>query len=149
MDQLSYKTISANKDTADKKWVVVDADSAVLGRFASQIASIIRGKHKTNYTPNADCGDYVIILNAEKVRLTGKKMTDRVHVRHTGYPGGQRFATPREILAKFPTRLLEQAIKGMLPNNRLGRRLFHNMFVYAGTEHPHEAQQPTPITLKY
>ncbi len=149
MDQLSYKTISANKDTADKKWVVVDADSAVLGRFASQVASIIRGKHKTNYTPNADCGDYVIILNAEKVRLTGKKMTDRVHVRHTGHPGGQRFATPREILAKFPTRLLEQAIKGMLPNNRLGRRLFHNMFVYAGTEHPHEAQQPTPITLKY
>ncbi len=147
MDTLSYKTISANKATAQKQWVVIDAENEVLGRLSSKIASLIRGKHKTNFTPNADCGDNVIVINAEKVRLTGKKMTDKVYVRHTGYPGGQRFATPREVLAKNPRGVVEAAVRGMLPKNRLGRRLFTNLHVYAGSEHPHGAQQPNQIEL--
>ena len=125
----------------------MDASNAVLGRFASQVAQIIRGKNKTNFTPHVDCGDNVIIINAEKIRLTGKKLTDKVYVRHTGHPGGQRFQTPREVLEKYPERVLERAIKGMLPKNRLGRRLFTNLYVYAGTEHPHAAQQPKEIKL--
>ena len=145
MDTLSYKTISANKSTITKEWVVVDAEDAVLGRLASNVARIIRGKHKTSFTPHADCGDNVIIINADKVRLTGKKLTDKVYVRHTGHPGGQRFQTPKEVLEKYPERLLERAVKGMLPKNRLGRRLFTNLFVYAGSEHPHEAQQPKEL----
>ncbi len=147
MDTLSYKTVSANKATVQKEWVIVDAENAVLGRLSSKIASLIRGKHKTNFTPNVDCGDNVIVINAEKVRLTGKKMTDKVYVRHTGYPGGQRFATPREVLAKNPRGVVEAAVRGMLPKNRLGRRLFTNLHVYAGTEHPHNAQQPKQIEL--
>lgn len=147
MNTLSYKTISANKETAQKDWVVVDAQGAVLGRLASQVAAIIRGKHKPNFTPHVDCGDNVIIINAEKIRLTGRKMTDKVYVRHTGYPGGQRFSTPRELLEKHPTRVLEHAVKGMLPRNRLGRRLFTNLHVYAGDKHPHTAQQPKEIKL--
>jgi len=145
VDTLSYKTISANKSTITKEWVVVDAEDAVLGRLASNVARIIRGKHKTSFTPHADCGDNVIIINADKVRLTGKKLTDKVYVRHTGHPGGQRFQTPKEVLEKYPERLLERAVKGMLPKNRLGRRLFTNLFVYAGSEHPHEAQQPKEL----
>jgi large subunit ribosomal protein L13 len=147
VDTLSYKTISANAATVQKEWIVVDAKGAVVGRLASQIARILRGKHKPSFTPHVDCGDNVIIINAEKVRFTGKKMTNKVYVRHTGYPGGQRFATPREILAKQPERILEKAIKGMLPKNRLGRRMFTNMYVYAGNEHPHQAQQPKEVTL--
>lgn len=147
MDTLSYKTISANKETAQKDWVVVDAQGAVLGRLASQVAAIIRGKHKPNFTPHVDCGDNVIIINAEKVRLTGRKMTDKVYVRHTGYPGGQRFTTPREMLEKHPARVIEHAVKGMLPKNRLGRRLFTNLHVYAGDKHPHTAQQPKEVKL--
>jgi large subunit ribosomal protein L13 len=147
VDTLSYKTISANAATVQKEWIVVDAQGAVVGRLASKIARILRGKHKPSFTPHVDCGDNVIIINAEKVRFTGNKMTDKVYVRHTGYPGGQRFATPREILAKQPERILEKAIRGMLPKNRLGRRLFTNMYVYAGTEHPHQAQQPKEVTL--
>lgn len=145
MNTLSYKTISANKETAQKEWVVVDAQGEVLGRLASQIARLIRGKHKTNFTPHVDCGDNVIVINADKIRLTGDKMTDKVYVRHTGYPGGQRFSTPREVLAKHPERVIEHAVKGMLPKNRLGRRLFTNLHVYAGGQHPHEAQQPTVV----
>ena len=147
MDTLSYKTVSANKATVQKEWVVVDAENAVLGRLSSKIASLIRGKHKPNFTPNVDCGDNVIVINAEKVRLTGKKMTDKVYVRHTGYPGGQRFSTPREVLAKNPRGVVEAAVKGMLPKNRLGRRLFTNLHVYAGSEHPHTAQQPKQVEL--
>ena len=147
MNTLSYKTISANKETVQKEWVVVDAQGEVLGRLASQIAALIRGKHKTNFTPHVDCGDNVIVINAEKIRFTGKKMTDKVYVRHTGYPGGQRFTTPREMLDKHPERILEHAIKGMLPKNRLGRRLFTNLYVYSGVNHPHAAQQPTPVTF--
>ena len=145
MDTLSYKTISANKATVQKDWVVVDAENQILGRLCSEIAKIIRGKHKASYTPHVDCGDQVIVINAEKIRLTGKKMTDKVYIRHTGYPGGQRFSTPREVLVKNPRGVVEAAVKGMLPKNRLGRELFHNLFVYAGPVHPHAAQQPKEI----
>ncbi|NBW02309.1 MAG: 50S ribosomal protein L13 [Cytophagia bacterium] len=145
MDTLSYKTISANKATVEKAWVVVDAENQILGRLCSEIAKIIRGKHKPSFTPHVDCGDQVIVINADKVRLTGKKMTDKVYIRHTGYPGGQRFSTPREVLVKNPRGVVEAAVKGMLPKNRLGRELFHNLFVYAGPAHPHAAQQPKEI----
>ena len=145
MDTLSYKTISANKATVEKAWVVVDAENQILGRMCSEIAKIIRGKHKPSFTPHVDCGDQVIVINADKVRLTGKKMTDKVYIRHTGYPGGQRFSTPREVLVKNPRGVVEAAVKGMLPKNRLGRELFHNLFVYAGPAHPHAAQQPKEI----
>ena len=147
MDTLSYKTISANKNTVNKEWVVVDAQDAILGRLASEVAKIIRGKHKASFTPHVDCGDNVIIINADKIKLTGKKMTDKIYVRHTGYPGGQRFQTPRELLEKHPGRVIEKAVRGMLPKNRLGRRLFTNLFVYADAEHPHSAQQPKEIKL--
>jgi large subunit ribosomal protein L13 len=147
VDTLSYKTVSANKATVTKEWVVIDATDLVLGRLASRIALILRGKNKPNYTPHVDCGDNVIVINADKVRLTGKKMTDKVYVRHTGYPGGQRFATPKELLARKPFAVVEHAVKGMLPKNRLGAELFRNLFVYAGPEHKHEAQQPKVIHL--
>ena len=150
MDTLSYKTISANKATVQKDWVVVDAENQILGRLCSEIAKVIRGKHKASYTPHVDCGDQVIVINADKVRLTGKKMTDKVYIRHTGYPGGQRFATPREVLAKNPRGVVEAAVKGMLPKNRLGRALFNNLFVYAGSEHPHACllyTSPSPRDL--
>lgn len=147
MDTQSYKTVSANSSTVTKEWVVIDATNLVLGRLAAKVAIMLRGKHRPDYTPHVDCGDNVIIINAEKVRLTGKKMTDRVYVRHTGYPGGQRFSTPKEILAKKPTALVMEAVRGMLPKNRLGAQLFRNLHVYAGPEHPHEAQQPKVINL--
>ena len=147
MDTLSYKTISANKATTDKGWVVVDADSQVLGRMASEVAKIIRGKNKPNFTPNADCGDNVIIINADKVKMTGKKMSNKVYIRHTGYPGGQRKQTAEQVMAKSSTILVERAVRGMLPKTRLGRALFKNMFVYEGAEHPHAAQQPKEIKL--
>lgn len=145
MDTLSYKTISANKATVEKGWVIVDAENQIVGRLTSEIAKILRGKHKPSYTPNVDCGDNVIVINADKIRFTGKKLTDKVYTRHTGYPGGQRFATPREVLSKNPRGVVEAAVKGMLPKNRLGRRLFTNLHVYAGAEHPHAAQQPKEI----
>ena len=147
MDTLSYKTVSANQATVTKNWVVIDATDLVLGRLASRVALILRGKNKANYTPHVDCGDNVIIVNASKVRLTGKKLTDKVYVRHTGYPGGQRFATPKELLDRKPLAVVEQAVKGMLPKNRLGAQLFRNLFVYEGPEHPHQAQQPKQINL--
>jgi large subunit ribosomal protein L13 len=147
VNTLSYKTISANKETVSKDWLIVDAKDKVLGRLCSQIASILRGKNKTNYTPHVDCGDNVIVINAEKVKLTGKKMTDKQYVRHTGHPGGQRFATPRELMEKDGRRVVEYAVKGMLPKTRLGRKQFTNLYVYEGTEHPHAAQQPKSIEL--
>jgi large subunit ribosomal protein L13 len=147
MDTLSYKTISANKETANKEWVLIDAENQVLGRMSSIAAKFLRGKFKTNFTPHADCGDNVIIINAEKIILTGKKMTDKVYIRHTGYPGGQRTKTAQELMNKKPTAVVEKAIKGMLPGNRLGSQLFRNLFVYAGTEHPHEGQKPKTIDL--
>jgi len=147
VDTLSYKTVSANKVTVTKEWVIVDATNAPLGRLSSEIAMLLRGKRKTNYTPHVDCGDNVIVINAEKVRLTGNKWTDRQHFSHTGYPGGQKVTTPEQIFKKNPNRLIEHAVKGMLPKSRLGRKLFGNMFVYVGTEHPHEAQKPKEVNL--
>ena len=147
MDSVSYKTISANASTVDKQWVVIDATNEVLGRLCSQVAKILRGKNKPSYTPHVDCGDYVIVINADKVKLTGKKMTDKVYVRHTGYPGGQRFATPADYLAKKPQFVIEEAVRGMLPKTRLGDALFKNLKVYAGAEHPHTAQNPKLIKL--
>ena len=147
MDSLSYKTISATAEGVTKEWYVIDATNEVLGRLASQIAKILRGKNKPCFTPHADCGDYVIVINADKVKLTGKKMTDKVYVRHTGYPGGQRFATPADYLAKKPTFVIEKAVKGMLPKTRLGEHILKNLKVYAGAEHPHAAQCPKEIKL--
>ena len=147
MDTLSYRTVSANKETANKKWILIDAENEILGRLSSITAKFLRGKYKVNFTPHVDCGDNVIIINAEKIKMTGKKWTDKEYVRHTGYPGGQRFRTPEELLAKKPTAVVEKAIKGMLPKNRLGSNLFRNLFVYTGSEHPHEAQNPKLIEL--
>jgi large subunit ribosomal protein L13 len=137
VDTLSYKTKFANKITANKEWVVVDAEEKILGRLSSEVARLLRGKHKTEFTPHADCGDNVIVINADKVKLTGKKWSDKVYVRHTGHPGGQRFATPLEIKAKSASILVD----------RLGRDLFRNLHVYNGSEHDHEAQKPKEIKL--
>lgn len=147
VDTQSYKTISANKATIDKKWVIVDAEGLVVGRMCTKVAKILRGKYKPSYTPHADCGDNVIIINAEKIVFTGNKVNDKVYTRHTGYPGGQRFATPAELLRKKPERIIENAIHGMLPKNRLGRQLERNLYVYVGTDHPHAGQQPQVINL--
>ena len=147
MDVTSYKTVSANKATVKKEWIIVDAKDQVLGRFASAVAIILRGKHKADYTPHVDCGDNVIVVNADKVRLTGKKWTDKQYFSHSGYPGGQKRTSPEQLFAKKPTAVVENAIRGMLPKNRLGRDLFRNLFVYTGTDHPHEAQQPKKINL--
>ena len=147
MDTLSYKTVSANAASVEKNWVVVDAEGQTLGRLASKVALLIRGKRKPNYTPHVDCGDNVIIVNAEKVVLSGNKMTDKTYVWHTGYPGGQRTTNPEQIMAKFPERIVEKAVKGMLPKNRLGAELFRNLHVYAGPEHKNEAQKPTAINI--
>ena len=147
MDTLSYKTISANSKTANKEWVIIDADEQILGRLSSKVAKFLRGKYKPSFTPHADTGDNVIIINAEKIRLTGKKWDDKIYVRYTGYPGGQRFTTAKEMMQKHPIRLVEKAIKGMLPKSRLGSQLFRNLYVYEGAEHPHEAQKPKKIIL--
>jgi len=147
VDTLSYKTVSANKATVNKDWVVVDAEGLILGRMASKVAKILRGKNKPSFTPHVDCGDNVIVINAEKVVLTGKKMSDKVYVRHTGYSGGQRKQTPQDVLAKYPERLVEKAVKGMLPKNRLGRKLFNNLHVVVGAEHKFEAQKPKVVDL--
>ena len=145
MNTLSYKTVSANKKTVNKQWVVVDAQGEILGRLSTKIAMIIRGKTKPDFTPNVDCGDNVIVINADKVKLTGNKFSDKRYVSYTGYPGGQRFISPKELMAKHPTRVIEKAVRGMLPKNRLGKALFGNLHVYAGAEHPHAAQNPTAI----
>ena len=147
MNTQSYKTVSATPTTVNKEWVVIDATDLPLGRLASRVALILRGKNKPYFTPHIDCGDNVIVLNADKVKLTGRKMTDRVYVRHTGYPGGQRFTTPKEVLHKKPTELVRMAVKGMLPKNRLGSKLINNLYLYQGSEHPHEAQKPKTIKL--
>ena len=147
VNTLSYKTISANEKTVQKEWVVVDATDQILGRLGSKVAKLLRGKYKPNFTPHVDCGDNVIVINADKVKLTGKKWTDKQYVHHTTYPGGQRFATPKEVMRKYPERILEHAIKGMLPKNRLGSQLYRNLHVYVGPNHPHEAQQPKLINI--
>jgi len=147
VNTLSYETVSANKTTVNKEWILIDAEGAILGRLASLIASMLRGKHKTNFTPHVDCGDNVIVINAEKVVLTGEKLLKKEYVRHTGYPGGQRFTSAQKMLSENPTRLVEYAVKGMLPKNRLGSALFRNLYIYTGTSHPHEAQKPRKIEL--
>ncbi len=147
MDTLSYKTISANKATVDKQWVLVDAEGQPLGRLASKVAKLLRGKYKTNFTPHVDCGDNVVIINADKIVLTGNKWEDKTYIRHTGYPGGQRSRTAQELFDKHPERIVEKAVKGMLPKNRLGADLFRNLRVYVGTEHDQEAQKPKAINL--
>ena len=147
MNTLSYRTVSANKATVNKEWVVVDAEGEVLGRLASKVAILIRGKHKPNFTPHVDCGDNVVIINAEKIKLTGNKWNDKTYVRHTGYPGGQRTLTAIELFGKSPSRVVEKAVKGMLPKNKLGSALFRNLYVYTGGEHQQEAQKPRTINL--
>lgn len=149
MNTLSYKTVSANAETVDKKWVVVDATDQILGRLGSKVAKILRGKYKPNFTPHVDCGDNVIVINAEKVKLTGNKMTERVYLRYTGYPGGQRQSTPAQILAKpnGADKLLRRVVKGMLPKGALGAQMLRNLYIYAGTEHKHEAQNPVSIDI--
>ncbi len=147
MDTLSYKTVSVNKEHANKKWYVVDAEGQILGRLAQEVAQVLRGKRKACYTPHSDCGDNVIIINAEKIILTGKKMTDKVYVHYTGFPGGQRFRTVEEQLVKKPTEVLRHAVRGMLPKTRLGEAIFKNLYVYAGTEHPHAGQNPVQLTI--
>ena len=147
MDTLSYKTVSANRATVTKEWVLVDATDVVLGRLSSKVAKILRGKNKPSFTPHVDCGDNVIVINAEKVRLTGNKLNDKIYLSYSGYPGGQRKQTPAELLAKYPERLIEKAVKGMLPKNRLGDKVYGNLKVYVGAEHKQEAQNPKLIDL--
>ncbi|WP_116126494.1 50S ribosomal protein L13 [Lewinella sp. IMCC34183] len=145
MNTLSYKTQSANVNTVERKWHVIDAEGEIVGRLASRIAHVLRGKHKPDYTPHFDNGDHVIVINADKVRFTGQKFNDKVYLRHTGYPGGQRKATPRQILARKPELVIEHAIKGMMPKTKLGRAQYRKLHVYAGAEHPHTAQQPEEL----
>ncbi|MDR0685881.1 MAG: 50S ribosomal protein L13 [Dysgonamonadaceae bacterium] len=147
MDTLSYRTISINKVTAKKEWVVVDAEGQHLGRLASKVAKLLRGKYKPSFTPHVDCGDNVIIINADKVILTGNKWTDRVYVSFSGYPGGQRKISPARLQQKGSDRLLRKVVKGMLPKNKLGDKILGNLYVYDGTEHKHEAQQPRTINI--
>ncbi|MCS7077433.1 MAG: 50S ribosomal protein L13 [Bacteroidia bacterium] len=155
MDTLSFKTVSANANTKDKvnentiqrKWWVVDAEAEIVGRLAARIAYILRGKHKPMYTPHVDCGDNVIVINADKVRLTGKKLIKKEYIRYTGYPGGQRFTPVSKLLKTHPTRVLEHAIYGMLPKTKLGEKLKNRLFIYAGATHPHEAQKPEKLTV--
>ena len=149
MDTLSYKTISANKATAQKEWVVVDATDQVLGRLGAKVAKLLRGKYKPSFTPHVDCGDNVIIINADKVKLTGNKWNDRVYLRYSGYPGGQKEITPAALMARpnGEEKLVKKVVKGMLPKNKLGDKLLGNLYVYAGNEHKHEAQTPKTIDI--
>jgi large subunit ribosomal protein L13 len=147
VESISYKTVSANKATVSKEWVLIDAENETLGRLASKVAYILRGKNKTNFTPHVDTGDNVVIINAEKVKLTGNKLDEKEYVRHTGYPGGQRFATPKLLLSKKPTEVVRLAVSGMLPKTKLGDALRRNVYIYAGSEHPHTAQTPKEIKL--
>ena len=149
MNTLSYKTISANTETAKKEWVVIDASDQIVGRLCSKVAKLLRGKYKPNFTPHVDCGDNVIIINAEKVVFSGKKETDKVYTRYTGYPGGQRFTSPAQLRTKVGgvDKMLRHAVKGMLPKGPLGRSLMGNLYIYEGSEHKHEAQKPRTIDI--
>lgn len=146
MDTLSYKTKSAKAEEQDRKWFIVDAEGEVLGRMSSKIAHVLRGKHKPSFTSHVDCGDFVIVINAEKVRLTGNKLNAKEYLRYSGYPGGQKSTTAKELLVKKPFAVVENAVRGMLPKNKLGRAMFKKLFVYAGADHPHQAQKPEPLT---
>lgn len=147
MDTLSYRTVSANDATVVRKWYIVDAEGQTLGRISTRIAAILRGKNKPYFTPHTDCGDYVIIINAEKVKLTGNKMLDKVIQHYTGHPGGRKVTNPKNLLATQPEKLLERSIKGMLPKNKLGSAMYRKLFVYAGQEHPHGAQKPETLNF--
>lgn len=147
MDAVSYKTKYANSETSNKKWLVVDAEGQSLGRLASKVAYVIRGKHKPSFTPHTDCGDNVIVINAEKIMLSGNKLEDKDYIRHTGYPGGQRILSVKEMFDKHPERVVEKAVKGMLPGNKLGNKLYRNLRVVVGTEHNMEAQKPEKLDL--
>ena len=147
MSHLSYKTVSANRETVNKEWLLVDAEGQPLGRVASKIATLIRGKHKVDYTPHVDCGDNVVVINAEKVTLSGNKWEAKEYIRHTGYPGGQRSINASSLLSKFPERLIEKAVKGMLPKNKLGNKLYGNLHVFVGSEHDKAAQKPKKVEL--
>ena len=145
MNTLSYRTKSAKSSEIEAKWFVIDAEGETLGRMCSRIVHALRGKHKPNYTPHVDCGDNVIVINADKVRLSGKKMQQKDYISHSNYPGGQKRITAENLLVKKPTALVENAIKGMLPKTKLGRQMYKKLFVYAGAEHKHDAQQPEPF----
>lgn len=147
MNTQSYRTLTPKADQIKKEWVLVDAENEIVGRLATKVASILRGKYKTNYTPHLDCGDNVIVINAEKVRFTGAKMDDKQYVHYSGHPGGQKKATPKEIMRKKPAYVVEEAVRGMLPKNRLGSELFRNLRVFVGSEHDHEAQKPKVINI--
>jgi len=147
LNQLSYKTVSANKATVNKEWLLVDAEGETLGRLSSKVARLLRGKHKVNFTPHVDCGDNVVVINASKINLSGNKWQDKTYIRHTGFPGGQRSITAEQEAAKHPSRIVERAIKGMLPKNKLGADLYRNLKVYADAEHNQEAQQPKTINI--
>lgn len=147
MNTLSYKTVSANRNTVQKEWVLVDAEGLILGRMASHIAYMLRGKHKPDFTPHVDCGANVVVINAKKVILTGKKLTDKEYVSHSGYPGGQKIQSPEELFKKYPERVVEKAVKGMLPKNKLSYQLFRNLHVCVGSEHPYAAQKPKKIDI--
>ena len=147
MDTLSYKTISANKETVTKEWVVVDATDQILGRFCSKVAKLARGKYKPNFTPHVDCGDNVIIVNADKIKMTGNKWTERISLTFTGYPGGQREWTPKRMQEKGSKRHYQKVLKGMLPKNKLGNKILGNIYIYDGPDHPHQAQTPKVIDI--
>lgn len=147
MDAISFKTVYLNKETVNKNWLIVDAENEVLGRLSSKLAYLLRGKHKVGYTPHVDCGDNIIVINCEKVKFTGKKFTDKVYKRHTGFPGGERYASPKEMMAKKPHFAIERAVRKMLPTTKLGDAIIKNLHVYPGTDHPHEAQQPKVLKL--
>ena len=147
MDTISYKTKSANAKTVTHKWVVIDVEGQVLGRVTSKIASLLKGKHKPYFTPHVDCGDHVIVINAGKVTLTGKKWTDKEIISYSGYPGGQKVVSPKNLVAKKPHALIEHAVRGMLPKSKLGHEMFRKLHVYPGSDHPHQIQKPEKITL--
>ena len=147
MNTTSFKTYSAKPGDVEQAWHVVDAENVVVGRLAARVATILRGKHKPEYTPHMDTGDFVVVVNADKVRFTGKKETEKQYFRHSGYPGGIRQRTPKEVRATHPERIVENAVKGMLPRTKLGRQLYKKLHVYAGPDHPHEAQQPQTLTI--
>ncbi|MBA2561550.1 MAG: 50S ribosomal protein L13 [Chitinophagaceae bacterium] len=147
MSKLHFTTKHANEATVQRKWYVVDGANQTVGRMCAKIASVLRGKNKAYYTPHVDCGDFVIVTNCDKIKFTGKKLDDKLYVTYSGYPGGQKEETAKELLRRRPDAIIERAIKGMLPKNRLGRKMYKKLFVYSGTDHPHTAQKPQTLTF--
>ena len=141
-------TFMEKKETVERKWYVIDAEGVALGRLATKVATVLKGKHKPTFTPHIDCGDYVIVVNAEKVKLTGNKLNDKIYYNHSGYTGGLRERNAKTMIEKYPEEMIERAVKGMLPKGRLGRQMYTKLFVYAGPEHKHAAQQPVELKVK-